>query len=383
MCTCTRWPRAPGARRCRQAFESCRLSAASAASSAAGRHPPDSCQWQTGQTSRRPARRIACMLRNGRVLAACITTCLGAGPAGHPGSARGPITATQPQKAKSPAGEGWAKCLPSNEFLAPRPGLEPGTYGLTARNQYHPATVLHHFAQVQQGVYRWTDAHQAGAADLAVDHHRGGARPGAAAAYGAARSPLGAASSGGTRPAPLTLPLTTTVVVLDQLRLRPAARCAGRSTRPARRHRARRSARTSGRSERPAPARLPPSRAERRSACARWWPAECPRSTAGRPRRRPLPHRWGQVGWRPRSGPRRPAVRRGARRRQHPGPPALRRPPPPPRAGPAMLLAVHPAADRPAPGGRPAVGAAARPAVPEGRNAGALRVGGPLRYFSA
>jgi len=40
------------------------------------------------------------------------------------------------------------------------------------------------------------------------------------------------------------LPLTTTVVVLDQLRLRPAARCAGRSTRPARRHRARRSART-------------------------------------------------------------------------------------------------------------------------------------------
>jgi len=86
---------------------------------------------------------------------------------------------------------------------------------------------------VQQGVYRWTDAHQAGAADLAVDHHRGGARPGAAAAYGAARSPLGAASSGGTRPAPLTLPLTTTVVVLDHLMLKPTARRAVPWARPA------------------------------------------------------------------------------------------------------------------------------------------------------
>jgi hypothetical protein len=57
---------------------------------------------------------------------------------------------SQPQKAKKSAGAN----LLTLHFLAPRPGLEPGTYGLTAPFRRHPTYLLHPLAPVAQGVNR-------------------------------------------------------------------------------------------------------------------------------------------------------------------------------------------------------------------------------------
>ena len=52
-----------------------------------------------------------------------------------------PMVPEVPPKSKKPNRDGWAKCKNRNKkVLAPRPGLEPGTYGLTA-GQTHKSLV--------------------------------------------------------------------------------------------------------------------------------------------------------------------------------------------------------------------------------------------------